>query len=218
MSDVRRLWIPGPVGRLEAALRVAHAPTALAIVAHPHPQHGGTLDNAVVFHAERELHRLGLTTLRFNFRGAGASDGVHDEGRGEVEDVAAAAAWLRGLADDLPLLLVGYSFGSWCALRHAARDSSVRGLIAIGLPVGIYDVAASVAVLGRPFAVVQAEADEFGDPDAVRAALRNARPVADLRIVGGTTHLFAGKAREAAAEASAAAREMLAGPRGDIPA
>ncbi len=213
MSEVRRLWIPGPAGRLEAALRVAHAPRALGVVAHPHPLHGGTLDNAVVFHAERELHRMGLTTLRFNFRGAGASEGVHDEGRGEVEDVAAAVTWLRGLGDDAPLLLVGYSFGSWCALRHAVRDPSVRGLIALGLPVAIYDVAPSIALLGRPFAVVQAEADEVGDLAAVRAALRGARPAAALRIVDGTTHLFPGKAREAATEVTAAALSMLAGFR-----
>jgi alpha/beta superfamily hydrolase len=211
MSEVRRLWIPGPAGRLEAALRVAATPRALGVVAHPHPLHGGTLDNAVVFHAEREMHRLGLTTLRFNFRGVGASEGAHDEGRGEVDDVAAAVTWLRGLGDDKPIVLGGYSFGAWCVLRHAARDPSVGGVASIGLPAGIYDVAAPVAALRRPLAVVQASDDEVGSLDAVRAALEAARPEADLRIVAGTTHLFPGRARDAGAAFASAVERMLRG-------
>ena len=212
MSEVRRLWIPGPAGRLEAALRVAPRPTATAVVAHPHPLHGGTLDNAVVFHVERELHRAGMTTLRFNFRGVGASEGTHDAGLGEVSDVAAAMAWLRGLAVDVPVLLVGYSFGSWCAIRHAAADPTIRGLIALGLPLAIYDLDAPLAALARPLAVVQAESDEFGSLDAVRRVLGQVRPPGDLHVVAGTTHLFPGKAREAAAEAVSAAQKMLVTP------
>jgi alpha/beta superfamily hydrolase len=100
VAEVRKLWIPGPAGRIEAALRVAAEPPATAVVAHPHPVHGGTLHNPVVFHSERQLHEIGLTTLRFNFRGVGGSQGMHDEGRGEVEDLAAAASWIRGLSPD----------------------------------------------------------------------------------------------------------------------
>jgi len=211
MSEVRRLWIPGPAGRLEAALRIAERPLATAVVAHPHPLHGGTLDNAVVFHAERELHRAGLTTLRFNFRGVGGSEGQHDDGHGEVEDVAAAVAWLRGLGDSVPALLVGYSFGSWCAIRCALGDPSIRGVVAIGLPVSIYDLAPPVASLGRPLAVIQADADEFGSLDAVREVLAHARPPALLRVVPGTTHLFPGKARQAAAEVVAAVQQLGSG-------
>ena len=197
---MRKLWIPGPAGRLEAALRVAARPRATVVVAHPHPQHGGTLDNAVVFHTERELHRVGMTTLRFNFRGVGTSEGQHDGGRGEVDDVAAAVAWLRGLADDVPALLCGYSFGSWCAVRYALRDRSIAGIVALGLPVDLYDVRGTIAGLGRPLLVVQAEQDEFGLPDAVRAAVEAARPPAAVRVIPETTHLFPGKAREVAAE------------------
>jgi uncharacterized protein len=200
VSEVRKLWIPGPVGRLESALRVASEPKATVVVAHPHPQHGGTLDNAVVFHTERELHRLGMTTLRFNFRGVGTSEGQHDAGRGEVDDVAAAVAWLRGLAEDAPALLCGYSFGSWCALRYGLGDRSIAGVVALGLPVDLYDVAGAVAALGRPLLVVQAEQDEFGLPEAVRAALAEARPPATVRVIPETTHLFPGKARDVAAE------------------
>ena len=139
MSEVRKLWIPGPEGRLEASLRVACPARAAAVVAHPHPLHGGTLHNPVVFHTERELHRAGLTTLRFNFRGVGSSEGTFDEGRGETQDVGAAASWLRGVALGTPLLLVGYSFGSVCSIAHAARDRNVRGIVAIGMPVRLYE-------------------------------------------------------------------------------
>ena len=82
MSDVQKHWIKGPVGRLEAALRVASPARAAALVVHPHPLYGGTLHNPVVYHSDRELNRAGLTTLRVNLRGAGDSEGAHDEGRG----------------------------------------------------------------------------------------------------------------------------------------
>jgi len=160
--------------------------------------HGGTLHNPVVFHAERELHELGLTTLRFNFRGVGDSEGTHDDGRGEVEDLAAAASWIRGLCPERPLILVGYSFGSVCALRLAEREHSVRAVIAIGLPVRTYPFE-EIARLGRPLGVVQASDDEFGSPDEVRVVLDQARPRGRLSIVEGTSHLFPGRARTAAA-------------------
>ena len=103
MGEIRKLWIPGPAGRLEAALRAACPSHGAAVLAHPHPLYGGTLHNPVIFHADRELNRAGLTTLRFNFRGVGESEGVHDEGRGELGDWAAATAWLRGMALEGPL-------------------------------------------------------------------------------------------------------------------
>ena len=163
MAEVRKLWIPGPEGRMEAALRVAAEPCATAVVAHPHPLHGGTLHNPVVFHSERRLHELGMTTLRFNFRGVGDSAGTHDGGRGEVEDLAAAASWIRGLCPERPLILVGYSFGSVCAVKLAVREHTIRAVVGIGLPTRTYEFE-EIARLGRPMAVVQASADEFGSP------------------------------------------------------
>ena len=199
MTEVRKLWIPGPEGRLEAALRVAAEPRATAVVAHPHPLQGGTLHNPVVFHTERQLHELRMTTLRFNFRGVGDSQGTYDEGRGEVEDLAAAASWVRGLSPGCPLILVGYSFGSWCAVRLAERDHSIRAVVAIGLPTRTYPFE-EITRLGRPIAVVQASDDEFGSPDEVRAILDRARPRGRLYVVQGTTHLFPKHARAAAAQ------------------
>jgi alpha/beta superfamily hydrolase len=209
VAEQRKLWIEGPAGRLEAALRVACPARAAAVVAHPHPLHGGTLHNPVVFHTDRELARAGWTTLRFNFRGVGTSDGTHDEGRGEVGDLGAAVNWLRGAARGVPLLVVGYSFGSRCALRHALGDVGVAAVIAIGFPVGLEDLSAEVRALGRPFAVVQGTRDEFGDPEQVRATIEGAEPAPELFTIEGADHLFTGRAGEAAAAVVFAAEALL---------
>jgi uncharacterized protein len=208
VAEVRKLWIEGPAGRLECALRVAPAARAAAVLAHPHPLHGGTLHNPVVFHADRELHRAGWTTLRFNFRGVGTSDGAHDDGRGEVGDVAAALSWLRGVAPDVPLLAIGYSFGSWCAIREAVADASVAAVVAIGLPVRAYGFE-EIARLDRPLAVVQGSEDEFGSPEEVRAVLGRAKTPVELIVVPGASHLFPGRIQEAA-EAVREGAERLA--------
>lgn len=192
---------------MEAALRVAAEPCATAVVAHPHPLHGGTLHNPVVFHAERQLHELEMTTLRFNFRGVGDSQGTHDDGRGEVEDLAAAASWIRGLCPERPLILAGYSFGAWCAVRLAEREHSVRAVVAIGLPTRTYPFE-EIARLGKPLAVVQASDDEFGSPDEVRAVLDRARPRGRLYVVDDTSHVFPRHARTVAARVGQAVREM----------
>ncbi len=204
MSELRNLWIPGPAGRLEAALRVACPARAIAVVAHPHPEHGGTLHNPVVFHSERGLHRAGLTTLRFNFRGVGTSEGRHDEGRGEVDDLAAAASWLQGIARELPLLLVGYSFGAWCSIRHAVKDNGVAGLIAVGLPLRNYGFD-ELRQLRCPLAVIQGSDDEFGSPTEVEQALSGVAPPPTVQIIPDARHLFRGTAHVVAE----AARAML---------
>jgi alpha/beta superfamily hydrolase len=209
VGHVRRLWIEGPAGRIEAALRVATPARAAAVLAHPHPLHGGTLDNPVIFHADRALNDAGVTTLRFNFRGTGSSEGVHDDGRGETDDVARAAAWLRGLASDVPLLVVGYSFGAVCSLRYAVGNEPVAGVIAIGLPVRMFPID-EIDGLRCPLAVVQGSVDELGSPDEVRARVRNAAHPVDVRDVDGATHLFEGRAAQAAEAVVAAAEAILA--------
>lgn len=208
MSDVRKVWIDGPAGRLEGALRLAAAPRAAAVLAHPHPLYGGTLHNPVIFHADRELHRAGLTTLRFNFRGVEGSDGFHDEGRGEIGDVAAAAAWLRACAPKAPLILVGYSFGARCAVEHALADPAVSGLVAIGLPLRIGPFE-GIERLHRPLAVVQGTRDEFGSIAEVESALERAAPPGRLYPVAGAGHLFPGRAPEAAGRVVEAVEEIL---------
>lgn len=208
MADVRQLWIPGPAGKLEARIRLASSPTAATVIVHPHPLRGGTLHNPVIFHCDRELNRDGLTTLRINLRGTGESDGTHDEGRGEVDDVAAAVSWVRGVGSHLPLLLVGFSFGALCSIRYALTDPGVRGVIALGLPVRRYPVE-GLDGLASPLAVVQGSQDEFGSPAEVERALRPLGSRVTLRVLHGTSHLFPGRAREAALAVVEAAWSML---------
>jgi alpha/beta superfamily hydrolase len=211
MGHARKLWIEGPAGRLEAVLRVAAAARAAAVLAHPHPLHGGTLHNPVIFHTDRELNRAGLTTLRFNFRGTGSSEGEHDDGRGELHDLAVVATWLRGIAPSVPLLLVGYSFGSLCSIRHALSDTRIAGVVAIGLPVNSYEIE-EIAELSQPLAVVQGSLDELGSPEEVRDLLSRRRKTADVRVVEGATHLFPALAQSAAREVAAAVESLLGAP------
>ena len=198
MGEARTLWIEGPAGRLETALRVADEPRGAVVLAHPHPLYGGTLNNPVVFHADRELNRSGLTTLRFNFRGVEGSDGFHDEGRGEIGDVAAAAAWVSALTPARPLIVIGYSFGARCAIAHALADRTVAGVVAIGLPVRIWAFE-DLPLLGRPLAVVQGTEDEFGSIEEVETVIARAEPPGRLYRLAGATHLFPGRTAEAAA-------------------
>jgi len=208
MGDVHKLWIDGPVGKLEAALREADDPRGAAVLAHPHPLYGGTLHNPVIFHADRELNRRGLTTLRFNFRGVEGSDGQHDEGRGEVGDLGAAAGWLRALVPGKPLVLVGYSFGSHCAVTEALQDPTTAGVIAIGLPVRIWPFN-DLETLRRPLAVVQGTNDEFGSIEEVEAVIARARPAGRLYRIEGASHLFPGRAAEVATVVAGAVDDVF---------
>jgi alpha/beta superfamily hydrolase len=211
VSEMRRLWIESSAGKIEAMLRLASPARGTAVVAHPHPMYGGTMHNPVVFHVERELNDNGWSTLRFNFRGVGKSDGIHDEGRGEVDDIAATISWMRGLAPDLPTILVGYSFGAWCGYRHLLHLQDVDAFVAIGLPVKKYDFS-GIARLGIPLAVVQGDHDEFGDLHEIRDLLQRAKPKGKLYVVPGATHLFLRRSGDVAARAQEAVDEIGRAP------
>ncbi len=133
-SSTVRTHIPGPAGDLECAIDApAGAPRGVAVVCHPHPQHGGTLDNKVAQTLARAFVQLGWRSVRFNFRGVGASQGVWDEGLGEVDDALAVIAAHRDAA--LPLMLAGFSFGAYVASQAAARlpdDAKAQRLVLVG--------------------------------------------------------------------------------------
>ena len=118
--------LSGPAGRLEAILwstsgeGASEQPPLAAVVCHPHPLFGGTMHNKVVYQAAKTIHRFGLPVLRFNFRGVGLSEGTHDKGAGEVDDVQAAIEFLAQEYPGVPLLVAGFSFGSWVGLRAGA--------------------------------------------------------------------------------------------------
>lgn len=138
-ASTRRELIDGPVGRLECAIDLPQGEArGLAIVAHPHPLHGGTLDNKVAQTLARAHVEAGYATVRPNFRGVGRSEGAHDASRGEVDDLAAALAYLRAAHGALPLALAGFSFGAAMQLKLASREPP-RSLVLVGVAVGYAD-------------------------------------------------------------------------------
>jgi hypothetical protein len=205
--------VEGPAGRLEALLEEVPAPRFAALVCHPHPRHGGTLHNHATYRLARAVRAAGGASLRFNFRGVGRSAGAYDHGRGEADDAAAALALLAARWPALPRLACGFSFGAHAAVAAGLRDPGVAGLLLAGLVVVKRDdvprdLAALVAT-PRPAVVVQAEHDEFGAPEAVRAALAGSAGERLLLPVAGATHLFEGKLDELQAAAEGGARWLL---------
>lgn len=141
-AATRRERIAGPAGRIECALDAPEtAPEGIALIAHPHPLFGGTLDNKVVQTLARALLERGYVALRPNFRGVGASEGAYDEGRGEVDDLAAVAIWAQREFGDLPLALAGYSFGAAMQAR-LARNVAPRRMLLVGVAVDNFEVPA----------------------------------------------------------------------------
>jgi hypothetical protein len=184
----------GPTGRLEALLN-AGAPAApyAALVCHPHPLGGGTLHNKVVYHAMKAFHSLGLPVLRFNFRGTGLSEGSHDDGRGEQDDVRAALDWLdRAL--HRPILFAGFSFGSYVGLRACCGDARIPGLVALGLPVRAegrdyeYEFLRNCT---QPKLFISGDRDPFGPVAEVEAAVALAHEPKELVWIPEADHFFA---------------------------
>ena len=186
----------GPAGRLEALLNMGtgDAPYA-ALVCHPHPLFGGTMHNKVVYHAMKAFQAYGVPVLRFNFRGAGLSEGAHDHGHGEVDDVRAALDWLQQ-EYRLPMLFAGFSFGSSVGLRACCGDARVAGMAALGLPVragGREYQYGFLAGCGQPKLFISGSSDEYGPQAELAAAVAAAAPPASLVLVPGADHFFAGQ-------------------------
>jgi hypothetical protein len=203
-SSIRSLFLVGPAGRLEALLN-AGSPNAThaAVVCHPHPLYGGTLHNKVVFHAMKALNSFGFPVLRFNFRGAGLSEGEHAGGIGEVEDVRAALDWLEH-EFTLPVIFAGFSFGAAVGLRAAYSSNRVDALIALGLPAVTISVDTQDRVYdfeflrdcNKPKLFVSGSRDQFGPPGKLEALVNTfADPKKLVRIEAGD-HFFEGRLKE----------------------
>ncbi len=138
---IESLFIDGPAGKLEALLEEPEdrEPHHAVLVCHPHPQHGGTMHNKVVYRIARGLRRAGAVVLRFNFRGVNLSEGEYGHGIGELEDARAALALLRSRYPDLPFSLAGFSFGSRIILKLGCEIGDPRRLIAVGFPANLSD-------------------------------------------------------------------------------
>ena len=187
------LFLDGPAGRIEAALDAPEADVAarplLAIVCHPLPTEGGTMHNKVVTMAARALREVGATTLRFNFRGVGQSEGVFDDGDGELDDLRAVAAWARAQHPDKVLWLAGFSFGAYVSLRLAV-ELQAAALISIAPPVGRSWDFSNIDIPRAPWLVVQGDADEVVEPQAVYDWLATLPRQPQLVRMPDTTHFF----------------------------
>lgn len=185
-----RSTIHGPAGALEIAVDAVAAPRALALLCHPHPLHGGTMDNKVVTTLAKACNELGATALRFNYRGVGQSVGVWDEGRGEVEDANIALAHLKSTyGADLPILLAGFSFGGYVAAALNQRVPAER-LILIAPAVSRFAVGAVPAQT----VVIHGEKDDVVD---LASVFDWARPLQlPITVMPGAGHFFHGQLLE----------------------
>jgi hypothetical protein len=186
-----RVSIAGATGPIEAvaeepAVRAPH----YAVVCHPHPLFGGTMDNKVVTTLARALHEVGIATLRFNFRGVGASAGAFDEGRGETADAAAVADHGAQRWPGRGLVLAGFSFGAYVALRLSQERAPSR-LITVAPPVDRFDFSA-LAPPGCPWLIVQGDADEVVNSQSVIAWAKTLNPQPRLTVLPGVGHFFHG--------------------------
>jgi alpha/beta superfamily hydrolase len=205
IGTIRSLFLDGPAGRLEALLNAgSENATHAAVVCHPHPLFGGTLHNKVVFHTMKALNSFGFPVLRFNFRGTGLSQGEHDHGIGEVEDVRTALNWLDA-EFHLPIVFAGFSFGSAVGLRAACTDPRVQAVVGVGTPVA--PVAADAEEprvytfeflndCRKPKLFVSGARDQFGPRAKLQTLIDSLPEPKKLVIIEGADHFFEGRLRE----------------------
>lgn len=188
--------IPGTAGALEALLdEPSGAPRAACVFAHPHPLYGGSMHTKAVFHASKALARIGVATLRFNFRGVGRSKGAHDGGPGEMDDYRRALDHLAARYPGLPLWAAGFSFGAWIAWNVALDDARVPLLLGIGLPVNRFDFT-PVKDSAKSKFLIHGERDELVPARDIRKFYAELDEPKELVIIDGADHLFDGKTSE----------------------
>jgi alpha/beta superfamily hydrolase len=216
MYPAGNLFIPAPHGRIEAILKApAGEPRGAALVLHPHPLHGGTMHNKVVFRAARALGDAGLVTLRINFRGVGLSTGEHTGARGgEQEDATLALDYLAKNYPTPDLFLAGFSFGARVGLEVGTLDARVRYLVGIGTPVSIADRDYDFSFLSecrKPLLLVHGERDEFGSVEDLRILATRLPSEAQVRIavILGAGHFFDEQLEELRRVIAQWAEEML---------
>ena len=187
------LFIPVSHGKLEAILKEPDgAPKGLGVVCHPHPLGGGTMHNKVVFRAAAGLVDAGLITLRFNFRGVGASSGEHNEIPGGREDVRDALDYLTKEYPDEPITLAGFSFGSRTGMEVGMADDRVVRLISIGTPVDKYGDYEFLTGVRKPILFLHGDRDEFGAVENVRRLYEKIaqHTDAELKVFENCGHFF----------------------------
>ena len=200
MYPAGNLFIPAPHGRLEAIIKEPKVKSnngGVALVLHPHPLHGGTMHNKVVFRVASALSDVGLVTIRINFRGVGQSTGTHGEGIAEADDVIAALDYISEHFPGQEITIAGFSFGSRVGLEVGIRDPRVVRLIGLGVPVTMYDVSFLVNCR-KPILFVHGDHDEFGSVEDIRAMFAKLPQEANAKlvVVENADHFFEGRLDE----------------------
>jgi alpha/beta superfamily hydrolase len=186
---------PGPDGRLEGRYQHGKGPNPpIALFLHPHPQHGGTMNNKIVYRMFHIFARRGFSCLRFNFRGVGRSQGVYDRGEGELSDAAAALDWLQGNNENATQCWIGgYSFGAWIGMQLLMRRPEINGFISIAPPANMYDFS-FLAPCPSSGIIVHGERDELVPEPSVKKLvdkLSAQRGITiDYRLLPGADHFF----------------------------
>jgi alpha/beta superfamily hydrolase len=199
---IESLFLDGPAGRLEALLEEPGfeqgdgEPREAALVCHPHPQHGGTMHNKVVYRIARGLRSAGAVVLRFNYRGVNLSEGEYAHGEGELEDARAALGYLRGRYPGLPFTLAGFSFGSRIVLRLGCEGvwlgaMTARRVIAVGFPTAYKDNS-SLQGCTVPKVFVQSRRDQYGPISDLEPLVASLTGPKKLILVDAEDHFFAG--------------------------
>jgi Predicted hydrolase of the alpha/beta superfamily len=190
-SQSATVLLDGPAGVLEVAVDRTECPPrpAVAVICHPLPTEGGTMHNKVVTMTARALRELGLDTVRFNFRGIGASEGVFDEGDGEADDLRAVADWVRAQRPEAALWVAGFSFGAYVALRTAELLQPAF-LLTIAPPVRRSWDFNALTLPTCPWLVIQGDADEVVDPQAVSDWIDAMPRPPQLVRMPDTSHFF----------------------------
>jgi alpha/beta superfamily hydrolase len=190
---IESLFLEGPAGKLEAILEEPEeqAPREAVLICHPHPQHGGTMHNKVVYRIARGVRRAGAVALRINYRGVNLSEGEYDNGIGETEDARTALTFLRSRYPDLPFSLAGFSFGSRIILRLGSEIQDATRLIAVGYPASLQ----GNGDLGHctiPRVFIQSTNDEYGSRPAMEAYFASLPEPKQLIWVEARDHFFTG--------------------------
>ena len=194
MIRAEPLFIDGPSGPIEAIIEDPElSGRAYAVICHPHPVYGGTMDNKVVTTVARALQECAISTVRFNFRGVGGSRGVFDQGIGETEDAAAVAAFAAARWPGRPMLIAGFSFGGYVALRLASLHLPEK-LIAIAPAVQLFH--SGTVAPSCPTLIIQGDADDVVDPPAVIEWASAQSPAPRVVVLPDVGHFFHGRLRD----------------------
>jgi alpha/beta superfamily hydrolase len=194
--QLEKLSLAGPAGNLEGMLETPQDAdvSRIAVVCHPHPVYGGTMTNKVVHMLAKSFNELGVATVRFNYRGVGASDGAFDDGRGETLDTLAVIRWAQERAPDAKLWLAGFSFGGAVALRAAAQIRPER-IVTVAPAIQRVDVS-RIALPSYPWLLVQGDQDELVNAAEVQAWVATLDPKPELAVLPGVDHFFHGRLNE----------------------